>query len=563
MAQLVQSAVDKVFKTDTEGPTAVGTEPEPWPSEEDSARLAVYERNRLLYEGKHEEVFVDSGDYNFETPEGMDYLTINLIGARTDVIVGRMFGEPAVITFPPEFQPTSDYIQHVIKTNGLHAQHSEAATGCSIRGDAVFKVAYDPDRWLVRVYALDPTMYFPEYSDIDPTHRIAVNLDRVLYDTDEEETAYVYRERYEMRLTDATVDAMESTVGLQQPIEEECWVTNQLFLLEEDTGNPGTGKVNFNEPLSVSHLEATAQLDAEFNTQLSRIPIVHIKNRVIDREDNWGLNDVDELISINGQINWRHLQRAKVLDEFVEPFVFGPPMSEESEDGTDEGQTVKLGNHRYIEVETPHGAPAAAPIGTIEWDANLTSVVEAIRELTEKFAIVGRIDMEVLLQSGVTGAMSGFALRLRQLKTQITVLQRTTVWSAGLSELYSVITEVAAVDGRQLIWTRDNLNAITHVSSEDITVRFGDGLPRNILEELQEETIKLQHGLQTRLKAVMRLEEIDEESAQQLVDAATLETQLAHPSDLGPFNFGDEEDEAIGTTLGQTPAAFQESQSGP
>ena len=502
----------------------------PYPSKDDQARLKRYTCHRHIWRGEHKDVFLVPEDFSYVAPVDSEYLTANLCQAATNLIASRLFGEPVELTAPSASPATLAYLAYFIEDNGCHFKHLRAAIQSSYAGDAVFKVRYDADARRVIVDLLNPATYFVETDPLDTTRRTAVNIDNVLYrsyDIDGSGVdAHIWRQRYvlEAVTTPAEVEGASPVLAPPpaQPTQYTCRLYHQLFKLEEDKENPKTGTYDPEKSLPLDALEATAALPPMTELGIDIIPIIHHKNFYTeDDEDIYGYDDYTNVLALQGQINWRETQRGAVLDEFVEPFMYGPELEKE-DDGS-----VSVGRHKYLAVDVPAGAPAAPPLGILTWDAELAAVVEALRENTEKFTIGFNIDSEALLQPTLSGPMSGFALRLRQLKTQVTVNIRQLLWKKTLQDLYSAVLKVAVRPTTVLSWQPPlNSGSVTALEPADLRITFNDGLPRNEMEDIQEQTQRLSARIQSRLQAIIQLDGVTEAEAQALLNEIDADTQV-------------------------------------
>lgn len=445
-----------------------------WPPAADRARIAAYQRHENLYLGNHETVFVKSGLFQYTYDDSREYVTVNLLGALTDLLAWRMFGEGISVETPADQPAAAEFVSHLYQRNRLHELFLLSALGASYRGDAAFKVRYAANTQRVIIESVNPELLYLETDPLDAKAITAATIAQVLHD--EKGRPYIWQERHELR-------------------GEASWIVNRLYRATED--DDGTLYMDpRDDQVTLDSLPYTADLPEEQATGIDELLVVHLPNQAVDNDVIWGVSAYARLLSIQGELNNRETQRAEVLDKFVDPFMFGPPLAD------DTGQ-VSLRENKYLEV--PEGV-TGAPAGFLVWDAQLGAVESQLRQLRESLAATAGIDVVAIMpqeQSG--GPVSGRALRLQQMRTQTTVQAKQLSWTPYLQRLFSVATKLATAPQVRLAW-RPTDGALEALEPEAFTPRWGDGLPTDRMEDIQEQVVMLDAGLQSRKRAVQVLQ---------------------------------------------------------
>ena len=481
----------------------------PWPPEADKARLQTYARNALLYMGQHEQVFIQNafgGNWKFQYEEGRDYVAVNLCGALTRLLAWRLFGEPVRIEAPEGDDSTQAFFDHLTDRNRMYQRNLLAAQSASYRGDAVYKVRYDAQERRIRIETINPSSWYPEVDLLDGSKIVAVKLDQALRNSGK---TYLWRERHELR---------EGGAG---------WIVNELYLLHGsiETGYSYDAEKDRVELGIIPEL-ATA-VDARA-TGLDALPIVHVPNSVLDEIlypatglKLYGASDYHGLETILGELNNRLTQRAEALDKHTLPMIIGPPVADDKGD-------IDM-TRRYFQRQ----AGEDTSIDVVTWDANLTSVEAALKEARHDFAAVARIDLAALTPPETGAPISGRAIKLSQMTTQDTVRAKQMLFGPALAEVYAIATQMANLPDVQLAFSETP----TRLEPEDVRVIISDGLPSDELEDAQIQALRVQAGIQDPTDAMMLLDGVTREEAEEKLarmSAAEAAAMPGVPGGLGP-----------------------------
>lgn len=499
-----------------------------WPPESEGPRLRRYAFNEDQYRNAREREEQRCRDAGKPTP-----ISLAMYEVITDTLAGRLFGEPVAIAAPADevtdeggnistqASASHEFLDFIATRNRIQQLFTCGAQEASFCGDAVFQVRYDATRLAIIIERIAPETWFPETDPLDSTHIAAHVIGQVLHQGEE---AYLWQTRHEMR-------------------GEQSWITNRVWRLEE--GDSGYTYDPARDEVALDSVEALAGIPAEQATGIDEMLVVHVPNRRI-AGDVYGVDDYSHLHSMIGEVNNRVSQRADVLDKFVDPVFWGPPPPI-----TGNG-VVDMLAQKYLPVLPDSPTP---PAGTIVWDAELTAVTEHIRQLTEQIAAGAGIDLVVLVPQIQGAPASGRALRLGQMRTQGTVQLRQQTWTPGIETLMSVATKLAVAPGVKLKW-QPTSGTIAPLEPEDVTVTFSDGLPSDEIEQTQVETERIAAKIQSRKRAIMALDGVDEAEAEARVQEIDEEAMAGEHVDsaIGTFGGALPETNFLGITQPAAPA---------
>ena len=477
-----------------------------WPPEGDIARLLAYERNADLYIGNHEGVFVDSGDFKFSYDTGREYVIVNLLGALTDLLVNRLFGEGVAVLAPEDDVGTQAFFDHLHARNSLGRYHLEAGISASYGGDAVYKVRYSADEARIVIETVPSATWFPQTSPQDSRTIEKTLLAQVVWS--EAGDTYLWQEGHEVR-------------------DGAGYITNEFYPVG---GNLEGGKLHVDFLAGSADLETLPEfgpLQDEAKTGVDAVLVVHVPNRTSPATGFFGIPDYTGLETIQGELNHRYTQRAEVQDKFVDPVMYGPPLD-------DETGAVRPTENKYLVMPEDGTAPA----GYLTWDAKLESVLEALNELRLDFAATSGIDLQALRPSEGSGVASGRALKLMNMRTQSVVRGKQAQFGPGLQDVYSLATKLYnSSEVGELAWSPDE-GEVNILEPEDITIRWQDGLPSLAIEEIEEQALMLTSGIQSQLRAAQQIHGLGEEDAEALLERISGERQAAAAPSPGAFSLG-------------------------
>lgn len=456
-----------------------------WPPAEDEDRLRRYETCRNLYRGEHETVYVRRGGYSYD--DERPYITVNLAGEITDLMVDRLFGNMPKITGPqatptaensaPAPDPVAEWIDGLISRSNLHSLLIRLGSGTSYRGDGALKVRQDKSG-RPTISTVSPSCLFLK---TDPDDTEIITQATIGYVKWRDKQAYLFQEI--------------QTPGL---IEWALYELRTGGASRSYTYNPEHDRVPLNT------LEELAGWPDLRRTGVDEILIVPITLGGDDEGTIYGRSDYADIIGLQGELNNRVTQEGEILDKHADPWLSGPPSMLDEKGAIDN-------KNRYINVEAGDQEPAY-----LVWDGQLMAVNQQIVRLINHIILTAGLSPESFQVDTAGGAESGRALRMRQHRTADAVEMRQIVYGEALRRVISIASKLGGVRG-------DAPDGAAQVRAllepQDINIEWPDGLPADPLEEIERTTLEVQGKLLSRRTAIENLhsdwtqERIDQELA--------------------------------------------------
>lgn len=465
-----------------------------WPPPEDVDRLRRYDTYRNVYHGEHETVYVREGGYSYD--DERPYVTVNMAGEITDLMVDRLFGNMPKITGPalrapapattgfgrqapsPEEEeaatesasqdPVAEWIDGLISRSNLHSLLIRLGTGTSYRGDGALKVRQDEKRGLT-ITAVSPSCLFLK---TDPDDTEIISQATIGYLKWREKQAYLFQE-----------------IHIPGLIEWALYELRTGGASRTYSYNPEHDRVPLNT------LDELAGWPDLRRTGVDEILIVPICLGGDDEGSTYGRSDYADIIGLQGELNNRVTQEAEILDKHADPWLSGPPSMLDEEGVIDN-------RNRYISI-----GPGDERPGYLVWDGQLVAVNQQIVRLINHIILTAGLSPESFQVDTAGGAESGRALRMRQHRTADAVGLRQIVYGEALRRVISIGSKLGGAAGAAL-------------EPQDINIEWPDGLPADPLEEIERTSLEVQARLLSRRTAIENLhpdwteERIDEELAQ-------------------------------------------------
>lgn len=487
-----------------------------YPPVEHQERVQRYRENKLLFKGKHWELF---RKYNF-SKSGKMYVSVNLAGVICKKSADFLIGDGVSVSAGKEDNSKEQQAFDRIKEdNDLDILFYESALANSYRGDSFFKVRYGQeyggkfpdtfDAFRVRIEAVPAEYVFPEVSEYDATKitayhvAIPVRADYSVHGSSphayrlQVESHYagtvVYRE-FQLSVLRSEPDG----TPIEYKIHEQIGET-----VEEDTGIP--------EPL-----------------------IVHVPNYSTD--DTWeGLDDLSEIRPLFDELNNRFSQIASIMDKHSDPAIALPPnILYEDENGR---PMFNIAESKVFEIDKQDTVPQY-----ITWNGQLTEAYTEIDKLVQLILTTAEIP-EVALGMGDSGTSgsSGLSIKWRMNSLLSKIKRKRKYYEKGLKKVFMIAQMLEQAVG---------------IADYELTLpklAFSDGLPK---DEMEQTSIALQKTggavLQSQKTAIMRLEGLTEEQADAEIarikeeqEALNATQATASPSIFNSLGFEDDVEDVV------------------
>jgi len=479
-----------------------------WPPSEHVERLRTYAEGHALFLGKHREVFVGTR-HGWKHEINRPYIGVNILGRMTRVLTSRLFGEGITTTVPEDATATGELLEFLYADCDLHRVLLEAGRGASYRGDALLKVIYDAKAQRLRVVSVNPALCYPETSPLDATEIVAWTIGQVLHRGRE---SFLWLERHELR-----EEGEEGAARVRQ-----SWVVNRLFRLKGEIGATSYSYDPTKDELDLKALEATAGLEPEVPTGVDDLLVIHIPNRTTQETGAWGVSDYEGLLGLQGELNNRLTQWGEVEDKFVHPKMIGPALA-------DAQGNVNVADVQYLQ-RVAGIMPESGGLDIVTWDAQLTAVDNHVKHLLRLIPACGDLDPCSIMPPESGGPISGRALRLSQPNTQAAVQDKQTTFGPGLQRIFSVASKLAVALGPDALAWKPKEGVVVALEPDAITIVWSDGLPSDTMEMIEEQSLRLADGTQDPVEAIMALDGMGREEAEEKLARIKETKQAAMPA---------------------------------
>ena len=452
----------------------------PYPDHKD--RLEKYEHYKMLFDGEHFDAFaikIDNEDYG-KIYRKLRYIAVNFAGLLSKVMADFLFSEP------PKFKADDgdqDFIDALIEENGLNVQNYESALSNSFEGDAVFKLRIgkrnaEDKKPTVIIEDIQPNIYFPHTSSMN-----------VRANPEKEEIAYKFKHG--------------SKEYLYQEIQTPGLIEYKIFLMEGDEIK-----------MEVDPAEVGMKLPKTEKTLIDRNLIIHVPNWKTG-SSRFGISDYFDLEPLFYAINNRITKVDNILDKHSDPILAIP------EGILDEDGKVKRESLNMIEVPDGSTGSQGKP-EYIVWNANLDSAIAEVDKLIEFLFMISETSPDILgMGKGISD--SGRALKLKLIRTMAKAQRKRLYYDKALKEVIYIAQLLAKAHNIEVGGVKLKGEAVRP------EIEWFDGIPQDIVEQVDVETKRLDAGLTSTKDAIMRIDGVDEKVAEQKVVEIQAENKIDLP----------------------------------
>jgi len=461
---------------------------QPWPPPTEVERLERYAQNRLLFEGKHEQVFKDWIRLLREDQQATLEMVLNWHKRLTLLFADLLLGEPPKIIAGDQDSEEQKAVERLIDDNDLFNVAYEVALDVSRYGTGIFKVRYD-GRAIIE--GQQPAVWFPV----------------VAPDNLKEITAHVLGYDYEAEEPGAFGRRVKRQY-LKTELHEKGKITTTLYLLKGGT----IGEIVEQE---------------EANTGVDGFLVVPVNN-VLTTDRVTGLDDYFDLDSIIQELEIRIAQISRILDKHADPNMYGPETALERDPAT--GQWGYRGGGKYFPV-----SQGEQPPGYVTWDGQLEAAFKQIDLLMEQLYILSETSAAAFGQLKAGLAESGTALRRLMMAPLAKVNRIRLRFDPALKEvlwLASLLEKAQGMSGAVVL--------------ENIHIDWKDGLPDDDVELTQNEVQRYTAGLTSLESSLRRLYGLEGQALQEEIDRIRGEQAGQGTTELPPITLPPAEGEGEG-----------------
>ena len=467
-----------------------------WPPDDDQSktRLETYQRNRLLFKGKHQDVYSRVQQWlDREADKTLVYIVCNFAGLLSKVSSDMLFGEPHRFMVGEEGGPEQEQLDRIIRDNGLQLLGFEGALSSSWRGDAILKTRFGKfSDWDERNYAIieaaSPGTFWP------------------ILDGDN------------VRGLKGGVFGWTKQLGKQKYLRIERQlpglIRNELYRLDGQT---------IQEQVKLSTFPEYAEMPEEQETGYPGLLFEYIPNWRLD-DEFFGISDYADLEGLFDELNNRVSRISRVLDKHESPRLL-LPAGMLVEDPRNPGRYY-IEKEALEAIEVGEDDPKDLPRYLV-WDAQLEAAFKQIDKLLELAFMISETSPDAFgLQNGGV-AESGRALKFRLLRLLAKINRKKLYWDHALKNVLHAAQYLEAVHGGG-------------PDPKDVSIQWADGLPQDPYEAAEIEDIRTgRRATTSRKSAISRLDGL--QGKQLDSEVATIEEEeraTAVPAPMGGLNLG-------------------------
>ncbi|WP_339273742.1 portal protein [Paenibacillus sp. FSL W8-0426] len=338
-----------------------------YPPECDIPRLARYKRGRIIFDGRHPEIYDRASSLLQNTPYAPQLQTLFIAVNLMDILLTKpadlLTGEP------PTFESgkgadsrEQERLDSIVEENDLVQTTHEISIGGGFRGDSYLKTYYGtradvsetealgleaPEQPLEPIIEAVPAdIVFPELSKGSRKKFKAINIAWI--DLVEEQNGPIIR----------WVSGINCNYTPYLVVERHIpgYIIYERFKLEDNAVNDDWGVPI--ETYIIGEKVATGREQDIVATGTDRLLVHHVPYKSVD--DRWeGISGIEKLESVLAAINDRLVQVDYILWKHSDPTAYGPDIDE------GESDSVRMGG-KYIPLDKNDVTP-----GYMTWNSQL------------------------------------------------------------------------------------------------------------------------------------------------------------------------------------------------
>lgn len=435
-----------------------------WPAE--PKRLDRYRRWEQLYRGEHHKAFAQRLNRKLYkmSRDGMTFLELDYPRTIVDIPADLLVGASPVISYRDA--KLNEALKRVTERSRFDAILREAVQDAGFRGDAIFVV-----RQSTRGVVVEPKPAYCYFPELDSDNCREAKTEQLAWAREFEGSKILRVDRY-----------------LPGFIAREAY-----RLIGNEVGPKYTGA----KLIGILGGPAIVPTNIEDRNTLVHFPNVRSSN-------GWfGISDYDGgLHTLFEEIDVRATQISQILDRHADPKMAGPAMRlPPGQQGTLDFSTLN-----YFVVgqndATPH---------YVTWDAQLQAAFQHYKNLADE--IFRHAAICPMLAGYVTGARydSGRAFRMQLAPTLLKVSRKALYLEPAVKETLRLAVAMEM--------------GLDYEDVDAPNIRWRDGLPKDLAQDSQTENNRIASMTTSRLDAIRRLDDCDEETALAVLDQIEREQQ--------------------------------------
>lgn len=410
----------------------------PWPPADldTKQRLEGYEKNKLLFEGKHSSVFTDLNRLLREDSSGVLAFSLNWHKRLTTTFSNMLWGE-----LPYLESESGEYLKSLIESTDFYNVGYEVTLDTLRYSPGILKIGFDGER--ATIESQNPAYWYPVVSPD--------NVKKAQYHV----LAWTFEE---------TDSKGQKTSYLRAEIHSKGKIENRLYKLDN-------GKIDEQiKPIS-SHNRYKGLKD-EQDTGINDFLIIPIYN--LPTSDNpFGQSDYEDISPLIEQLELRICQITRILNKHSDPNMAGPESCLINDPET--GEPIFTSGGKFWPLESGESSPQY-----ITWDGKLDSGFRQMEFLLDQLYAL----------SETSSVLFGDPRKLQRADSSA-ALKRLLISTISKVNRLKLSIDPKVKQALKLASQIEVLKKVPQsVELSDLKIEWRDGLPQDDLEQAQVEQLK-------------------------------------------------------------------------
>jgi len=453
---------------------------QPWPPPSEIERLKLYEKNRLLFEGKHNRRFMYLTKFLRQNQKNIIDIILNWPRRLSTLWADLLLTEPPKFTIGEIDSEKQNALTNYTKKNFLPTLY-KCMLDRSMYADGLLKILYNGK---AIIKSQNPFVWFPVVTPDD--------AEEVQYHV----LAWSYRK----------IENNKQQWYLKAEIHDKGSITTRVYKLNSIDSECKIGELIEDETIL---------------TGIDDFLIIQIPN-LITTARTTGLDDYSDLNSIIQELENRITRLGQIFNKHSSPSMYGSDNAIEVDPVTNE-TTYNKNDGDYIALEKGEQPP-----GYITWDGNVEGCFKELDFLMNQLYALSETCPAAFGESRTGYAESGTALRLR-MYAPLTKTNRGKMFiDPAIKQAISIASKLDTLN-----------NNGTFLPEEEITIHWQDGLPADDKE--MAEIMNIRTGGKPTISqetAIRRMDNSSEIEVQREIERIQMDEIQNNPISPSVFSMG-------------------------